>query len=796
MERLSNPRLIFRQPQKIEYKKHDSKEVKSKNQNINNQQVINNNKTLTSQESTSTDESFKAKSSMIPFKLPSFSDFLKKAKSRSFSGSQTTKEEQNAQKSLQPIDIDLYLYMEALRNWYLEISKNVIDFWEFFRIFFLDNQMRFAHLKEIYPNSIPQRKPYTSQVTQGKDILEWKWYYPEKINEHLMLNDYMNVWQPLYWYYDDTNNRKGVFYLLDKNVSRKCDLNNNLSTGLINKNTLCRNLVELNKFGWCKIDDSFGSLFRCLRDYFQNKSLPSDCSLRKLKSYVDKVYKKGQKYFAYMKQVFARQMIPQVVEMCYIKCLCEDLGIRCSDKSGIALNSEDVISHILYDTIYKKEFLSILTFAHLFRHIIKNPPWHFKEQVCKEGNMKDFLTQSIGTLLNDLKDLFFCDGTYCMDIRRMDEWESEDLVKKAYAKSEEALRGNMDMYKRKIKNFNKDYEKLNKIVIDYLSGLEKMKDDQKYCFGLYLSFLSQEVNTYAFNWGNTMLKTYYNKILTNIKNKLSIWAPSVYSFVKDSIILLFIPSLNNILWSRLEGIFSARGMIEELVKGYFYKFWSNNRFGLFVYIDFAIAYLERSYKTKRCANVIPDSVDKYIKDFLISKNSSNYEPFWQCIKNSPYIFDASSDRMECLEKLEGKGDINDQTIKILKDFIKDIYDGKSLLLNNLDDFFNTLHQKTKGKVWKEFVDSKWEQCCVKCCDNRVCDPNRPECPKDEKNDCSDKWSYNNYCTEKAPSENFREKYLKEAKDILGEEIFKELRDRISKFKDVLPFSEEALKCPT
>ncbi len=807
MGRLSNPLLLPKGSQKIEHKKHEGKEVKSKDQNINNQQVINDNKTTTSQESIPTKESSKVKSSMIPFKLPSFSDFLKKAKSRSSSESQAESEEQKNQNGLQPTNSDyLSQYMEALKEWYLEISQNLIDFWLFFRIFFLDNEKRFAHLKEICHNSIPEIDPiFSSRKIQGKDILGWVWYWPKEIEKHSMLINNINVWAPLYTY--DCSLTVSC-YLLDKNVENNCDLNNNLSTTLINKNTLCRNLAEMARFGNCKIGGLFSSIFSCLQDYFQNKSLPLGYPLSTLKRYVNKVYNEGRKYFAYMKQVFAKQMIPQVVEMCYKKCLCEDLGIRCSDKSGIILGSEDIISQILYDTIYKKEFLKILTFAHLFRYIVNYPPWYFDEPVCQNEEMKKFLTQSIEMFLNDLKNLFLCDGASCysdiyttLSTNNL-EWLSDDVVGKGYANVERALlRDNMGKYKRKIRDLAIDYEKLNKIVTDYISGLKEMKNDQKYCFGIYLSLLSKMVS--IIEQKNAKLKTYYNEILTNIKNKLRIHAPLVYRFVKNAIILSFNPSMYNIEWSRLYSISEMLWNVEDLIKKYFYDTGNNIyfNFGVFVYIDFAVAYLERSYKIKKCdidklipEIIVPGDVDSYI-DEIVENHDPKYKPFWKCFKSSIDIWKCVSEsKYKQDESSDPINIMDDETINILKSVIE--YNGESLLLTNLDDFFKTLHQKTNGKVWYEFVDSKWDQCCKGCCEKGTCNPNRPECPKDVNNNCSDKMSYENYCTQKAPSENFREEYLKEVKDFLGEDVFNELRDRISKFKDVLPFSEEALKCST
>lgn len=350
---------------------------------------------------------------LMPFRFPDIKQYLLKFSK----AEQIEYKESTLPSSLSnPVSEVEYAYLEAVREWYIEFLKNMIEFWIFFRKFFIDNSEGFEYLKHnLCKGEIPQKTTAILIMRLDKNAVKG-------ILEEFIGNNFKNsvgtelIIDPIG---TEVSTKR---YLLSYEVESKCGYETSfLLPSFSPLKSLCYNVSSLSSLGQklytCenyKLNLYFYKLQSCLGKFFKENSV-SEC--KDIKIAVKKLEWFAKKWFRFANNIFRAQMMPVIMDMCYKRCMCSEAGIdiKCRRNNDVEEPPPDNLIVLFYNLLKDKmrrlideyDLLhGVLTEIFKKEKIVNNPS-------CPKlsGTLKTYIekflrtTEAIGitSILNDFK---------------------------------------------------------------------------------------------------------------------------------------------------------------------------------------------------------------------------------------------------------------------------------------------------------------------------------------------------------------------------------------------------------
>jgi hypothetical protein len=117
-------------------------------------------------------------------------------------------------------------------------------------------------------------------------------------------------------------------------------------------NSLCQKLVYLDYYARCNnLQDNFISFIQLLNKCIKFRNKEKCKTITPIK--ISKSVLKTVKYLNYANIIFKKYLLPLIVDMCYTKCLCSDLGFSCKAQTNLTENQqlEKTLMLLSYQTI-------------------------------------------------------------------------------------------------------------------------------------------------------------------------------------------------------------------------------------------------------------------------------------------------------------------------------------------------------------------------------------------------------------------------------------------------------------
>jgi hypothetical protein len=277
-------------------------------------------------------------------------------------------------------------YINELRQWYLELIKNVLNFWLFFKKVFVEDENRYGYLeKNLCKNEI---KETTSQEVRYGIFNSW-FNTEAEISEISVALDYWEVGAPLG--FTESN-----YYFIQKYIKK--DGQQHIPFNL-NK-SLCYNLTALNHLGlkiFAKEKNSLYDVYRCITSSNHTQSSKECENISKKLEVLERHIKR---YLTKMSIIAYNKLFPSIITMCIHKCVpCEGIGLKCmnQNKTISSENLQETILQLLYTSIYRP---IIQQKSEPFIRSIIDPPIEIKNS-CKTDQRYQEISSSLSKLINE-----------------------------------------------------------------------------------------------------------------------------------------------------------------------------------------------------------------------------------------------------------------------------------------------------------------------------------------------------------------------------------------------------------
>ncbi len=247
---------------------------------------------------------------------------------------------------------------EELLRYYMEFIKSItgmllhryLNFWLFFKKFFVENEEIYKHLyNDLCPNEI-HTKPGSNEKVEIFPI----WIDEYNIHKAMDLNlEIPNLYVLNSYSYSDKNR---FFYLSKKLALKKYEddfFEKNFAE--IRKNSICYNLSILQLYSEMnlKIPDYAFDIYKCMEAYFGGENTYKKlCST--LPTSLIKLYENSKIYFYYQNRILKKKILPEIFDMCYNKCACGKYNVNCYSSDKISNINEGYILDLLMK-LFKNE---------------------------------------------------------------------------------------------------------------------------------------------------------------------------------------------------------------------------------------------------------------------------------------------------------------------------------------------------------------------------------------------------------------------------------------------------------
>jgi hypothetical protein len=275
-----------------------------------------------------------------PFQFPSLRKFLQENKQKVEMGSSSDNVNKPDEKKEIEVDSDTF---SSLRSWYSGMLRNLLKFWSMFNIYFVSNETRFLYLVEnVCLKEVDTRgggfKVFRDVKTAIGEVFN---IFSEECKDFTSgcFLDYSGDFEPVnplfsplattleYKAPPSFERVEHYSYYLSKRTSYSCD---KIPT---TDESLCSALVDLDFYALCKIRKYDSKILGCLRNMDKCKNIAFTLN-RSMRYY--------KRYFTYMEKILKLKLFPLIVDVCYNKCLCKDLGITSCGSNYFNSSEEDI----------------------------------------------------------------------------------------------------------------------------------------------------------------------------------------------------------------------------------------------------------------------------------------------------------------------------------------------------------------------------------------------------------------------------------------------------------------------
>lgn len=681
IEKLSTP--FFRQPQHsiIEYNK------KEKIDNIRTE--VERNKIPDLQVSKSLERILRNNPVLTPFKFPN-PEKIKKILAdinNKIANNNTTDKNQYATPSSTTVN-DKYVY--SLREWYLDMSKNAIDFWSFFKRFFIDNDQRFSYLKNVLCHS--ELSGMRGKGLKGKDIFSEM--FSTNTLQHLNLETVWKIFSPLvcedYKWYDDYSDECKLY--------RYIRLSQELPSDIFQKSffshSLCFTITTLNVFGYKEIHSktkNLESIFNCIKNYRGDNAKVCENIENKVTVLIPAL----KKYFKIAQNIYKKQILSTIYQMCYKECLCDDLGIKCLTIPQQSAQANE--QNLLY-------LLFIMGKDSIRKWLEKLERFLGAIDITKVGNLVDSYqgmneiyscSETFKNLSNLISSVYLRvknDGIHYGEVVSLKKWLETEEPATSFAELKNFLQKVQILH-------NKAREIFEDSIIRKFSSifLEFNKDDNPVCSFIAYSLLFDKIG--IDNILNMNFATLFEQVQDVKKRTL------LYGFYTGKL-----------LSSEETGIYYSRNFPVEKIKadtikeaiGFFNNIFYTNittpkiTLPALLFYDYYVYFYYLEYTLEKC--ITKDPPDYSFKTFLENKFSTvgwgnKKRKFFECIfKNSPFI--------KCFNEFyEDKNNVKNIIEHLLA--FADIH---SLEIGRWEDIISKVNEQIESKSLREIIPGL-DKCC-------------------------------------------------------------------------------------
>ncbi|MFN7182431.1 MAG: hypothetical protein ACK4NF_07125, partial [Planctomycetota bacterium] len=204
---------------------------------------------------------------------------------------------------------------------------------------------------------------------------------------------------PSYFLNSSSNNKQKSFYI-STNLKIKKYRNKVFEKKFsqILKNSICFNIALLHLYTRYKLRliKYLYHTHKCINLYFnKKKNFLKKCT--RLPQSLKYLFENARNYFHYHNKILSQVIIPEIFEMCYIKCLCADYNITCDNKNIDKLMDENAIIYTI-NKLMPGEHIDFLIKLHNFFEGVKNLNY---QQVAQKCSSVPFLLSFINKIHND-----------------------------------------------------------------------------------------------------------------------------------------------------------------------------------------------------------------------------------------------------------------------------------------------------------------------------------------------------------------------------------------------------------